>query len=102
MKKLYIYFLGSGLFTCAPLGAEGATLRERRGQITRGATAIYCAQRAHWQRNFHMCPLGGGGGDLKGAKGTNNPRSDRYILRPTGALAAEFSHVPPRGRRGRP
>ena len=28
-----------------------------------------------------MCPLGGGGGDHKGAKGTNNPRGDRYILR---------------------
>ena len=49
-----------------------------------------------------MCPLGGGGGDPKGAKGTNNPRGDRYILRPSGALAMGGSHVLPRGRRGRP
>ena len=49
-----------------------------------------------------MCPLGGGGGDHKGAKGTKNLRRNRYILRPRGALAMEGSHVPPRGRRGRP
>ena len=49
-----------------------------------------------------MCPLGGGGGDHKGAKGINNPRGDRYILRPSGALAMGGSHVTPRGRRGRP
>ena len=52
-----------GMFTCAPSGAEGATHRERRGQITRGATAIYCAHRALWRWEVHMCPLGGGGGD---------------------------------------
>ena len=50
---------------------------------------------------YHSAPTGGGGGDLKGAKGTNNPRRDRYILRPSGALATDCSHVPPRGRRGR-
>ena len=40
--------LGNGMNTCAPSGAEGATLRERRGQITRGATAIYCAPLARF------------------------------------------------------
>ena len=61
------------------------------------ALSILC-----FQRIKHMCPLGGGGGDHKGAKGTNNPRGDRYILRPSGALAMGGSHVPPWGRRGRP
>ena len=50
---------------------------------------------------YHSAPSGGGGGDLKGAKGTNNPRRDRYILRAMRALATECSHVPPWGRRGR-
>ena len=86
MNDYYMVVDMNGLYHSAPSGAEGATLRERRGQITRGATAIYCAHRALWQRNVHMCPLGGGGGDLKGAKGTNNPRRDRYILRAIGAL----------------
>ena len=49
----------------------------------------------------HMCPLGGGGGELLRAKGTNNHRRYRYILRSQSALAADCSHVPPGGRRGR-
>ena len=93
--------IGSGMFTCAPWGAEGASYCERRGQTTIGDTAIYCARRAHWQRIVHMCPLGGGGGELLRAKGTNDHRRYRYILRSKSALAADCSHVPPGGRRGR-
>ena len=85
MNNHYFTSDKNGLYHSAPSGAEGATLRERRGQTTRGATAIYCAHRALRKWDEHMCPLGGGGGDLKGAKGTNNPRRDRYILRPMGA-----------------
>ena len=53
------------------------------------------------KRIVHMCPLGGGGGELLRAEGTNNHRRYRYILRSQSALAADCSHVPPGGRRGR-
>ena len=86
MNDYYLAADMNGSYHSAPTGAEGATLRERRGQITRGATAIYCAHRALRQRIVHMCPLGGGGGEPQRAKGTKNPRRDRYILRATGAL----------------
>ena len=48
MNNHYFTAEKKGLYNSAPSGAEGATLRERRGQITRGATAIYCAPLARF------------------------------------------------------